>query len=370
MLGLAVVNQLASRNGIVVTLGPNFGMGTVAEVRLPSSVLAISSRHPVAFLPAASRRAAPELRQAVAGGRTDPAWLGASDTPAVSGPGNQLFAWPEWTPGHASNGRPSDAAFAPPANGRPPGGPAATVEIPVALPATSIGLPTVPAQREAPETVSSDLPVAGSSEPPVDDAEEIAPQSSDAPVADDLAKAETAEIPIFREVAAGWFQGHVDSALEDLTDVATQATTAPQPEDLRIENEGGAGSDPLAGSMPQPATPADPVTSDEPRPDRATTPPVSWSTAADEGWQAAEAVAAPRTSGTTRSGLAKRLPAANLVPGGVELLPRGKRSQRTPERVRGQLLAYHRGLQRGRTAVEDSLGETGNDATGDEEKTQ
>ncbi len=73
-----------------------------------------------------------------------------------------------------------------------------------------------------------------------------------------------------------------------------------------------------------------------------------WRTAADEGWQRAMAAAEPVDAGTTRSGLPKRVPQAQLVPGGVQT---GQRNQnrRSPDEVRGLLSAYHRGVQRGRT---------------------
>jgi hypothetical protein len=60
------------------------------------------------------------------------------------------------------------------------------------------------------------------------------------------------------------------------------------------------------------------------------------------------AAAEPVDAGTTRSGLPKRVPQAQLVPGGVQ---GGSRTQqrRTPDEVRGLLSAYHRGVQRGRT---------------------
>ncbi|HWH00180.1 MAG TPA: hypothetical protein VNV66_12850, partial [Pilimelia sp.] len=51
----------------------------------------------------------------------------------------------------------------------------------------------------------------------------------------------------------------------------------------------------------------------------------------------------------TRSGLPKRVPQAQLVPGGIETHDRDRR-RRTPEEVRGLLAAYHRGVQRGRSA--------------------
>ncbi|MFD0822382.1 hypothetical protein ACFQ0D_29600, partial [Micromonospora zhanjiangensis] len=60
-------------------------------------------------------------------------------------------------------------------------------------------------------------------------------------------------------------------------------------------------------------------------------------------------------AGTTRSGLPKRVPQAQLVPGGVEA--KGpERVKRTPDEVRGLLSAYHRGVQRGRTAGTDQNG--------------
>ncbi len=74
-----------------------------------------------------------------------------------------------------------------------------------------------------------------------------------------------------------------------------------------------------------------------------------WRTAADEGWQRAMAAAEPPDAGTTRSGLPKRVPQAQLVPGGVQTGPRNE-NRRSPDEVRGLLSAYHRGVQRGRTA--------------------
>jgi hypothetical protein len=61
------------------------------------------------------------------------------------------------------------------------------------------------------------------------------------------------------------------------------------------------------------------------------------------------AAAAPVVTDTTRSGLPKRVPQAQLVPGGVQSNPRNH-DRRSPDEVRGLLSAYHRGVQRGRTA--------------------
>nr|WP_232234663.1 nitrate- and nitrite sensing domain-containing protein [Actinoplanes sp. N902-109] len=75
----------------------------------------------------------------------------------------------------------------------------------------------------------------------------------------------------------------------------------------------------------------------------------AWRTAADEGWQRAMAAAQPTVTDTTRSGLPKRTPQAQLVPGGVQSTPLNQQ-RRSPDEVRGLLSAYHRGVQRGRTA--------------------
>jgi hypothetical protein len=85
-----------------------------------------------------------------------------------------------------------------------------------------------------------------------------------------------------------------------------------------------------------------------------------WQSAADEGWRAASAAADRSASGeTTQAGLPRRVPMAQLVPGGVDKSATSVQ-RRTPEAVRGLLSAYHRGVQRGRTQPKDE------DATGPE----
>ena len=78
---------------------------------------------------------------------------------------------------------------------------------------------------------------------------------------------------------------------------------------------------------------------------------VSWRTIADDGWRAAQAATEPQDGGSTDIGLPRRVPMAQLVPGGVEV-PTGASDRRTPDGVRGLLSAYHRGVQRGRGAHE------------------
>ena len=75
-----------------------------------------------------------------------------------------------------------------------------------------------------------------------------------------------------------------------------------------------------------------------------------WRTAADAGWQAAAAAAKPTSGGATKSGLPKRVPQAQLVPGSVDTRPPSAAQRRSPDEIRGLLSAYHRGVQRGRAS--------------------
>ncbi|MGA4542789.1 nitrate- and nitrite sensing domain-containing protein [Uniformispora flossi] len=101
-----------------------------------------------------------------------------------------------------------------------------------------------------------------------------------------------------------------------------------------------------------------------------------WYSAGDEGFRAAEAVREPASGGTTTAGLPRRVPRANLVPGGVDgaapaarpAMPAapsvpgtpagpapvppqsGPGLSRNPDDVRGRLTNFRRGIQQGRTA--------------------
>lgn len=214
-----------------------------------------------------------------------------------------------------------------------------------------------------------------------------------------------AEAPIFREMEAVWFRSHGNDATAIFTrpdfsqsPAAQQAAGAPStaapsaaapaaaqpapaPRAPRLPTRTPGSTDttaPTAQPAPPTAQPAPPSytppaaarpTTPDTRPASPPTPPAApvadpppaapatdtdaWRTAADEGWSRASRAAAPATAGTTRSGLPKRQPQAQLVPGGIE--PRGgrDRSRRTPDEVRGLLSAYHRGVQRGRAAGTD-----------------
>jgi signal transduction histidine kinase len=83
----------------------------------------------------------------------------------------------------------------------------------------------------------------------------------------------------------------------------------------------------------------------------------SWTSPADEGWRAAEAAHAPTAGGITISGLPKRVPKANLVPGTVGgdsvHAPSAQSPARSAAQARERLASFQRGMREGRAAVRD-----------------
>ncbi|WP_045745076.1 sensor histidine kinase [Actinoplanes rectilineatus] len=144
-----------------------------------------------------------------------------------------------------------------------------------------------------------------------------------------------ATAPIQMEMQQGWFDG----------ETADDGRGMPT-----------AGYAPPPSGVPLPPLPP-PPTITVPRPREAVED--RWKTTADDGWQRARAAAEPQHAGTTRTGLPKRVPQAQLVPGGVQSVQRVQQ-RRSPDDVRGLLSAYHRGVQRGRT---DGVAETAAAAT-------
>jgi signal transduction histidine kinase len=78
----------------------------------------------------------------------------------------------------------------------------------------------------------------------------------------------------------------------------------------------------------------------------------SWSSAGDEGWRAAEAVHTPTSGGVTLSGLPKRVPKANLVPGtaGGDAAP-ALPAIRPAAVTRDRFASFQRGVREGRAAL-------------------
>jgi signal transduction histidine kinase len=164
---------------------------------------------------------------------------------------------------------------------------------------------------------------------------------------------ETMELPIFRELESAWFRTQTGALPE-----STPSDGAP---DNGAPATGASATGASAAEQGHRSAPAAAALSAAPKAPAGRTPtesepPVTsaWRTAADEGWQAAQALAEEQDFTTTTTGLPKRVPMSQLVPGGVE---KGTVSahKRTPEAVRGLLSAYHRGVQRGRSNRSDEV---------------
>ncbi|MEU8110558.1 nitrate- and nitrite sensing domain-containing protein [Nonomuraea muscovyensis] len=84
----------------------------------------------------------------------------------------------------------------------------------------------------------------------------------------------------------------------------------------------------------------------------------NWGSAkADEGWNAAQAVVEPVRDGATASGLPKRVPKANLVPGSADTssAPKGVMPTPTlsPDRVRSRLSSFQQGFRAARDDINE-----------------
>jgi len=190
---------------------------------------------------------------------------------------------------------------------------------------------------------------------------------------------ERAEAPIYLQMQASWFKAHDGVSPEDwsmptaghapapmpATSQIRPLSPAPAPEPVaapvaappaavaeepryeRVANNAAPAASGHNSARPVSAGPDNGASQSVPRPRGSAED--AWRTAADDGWQRAMAAAEPPDAGTTRSGLPKRVPQAQLVPGGVQSAARNQ-NRRSPDEVRGLLSAYHRGVQRGRTA--------------------
>ncbi|MER7458099.1 sensor histidine kinase [Micromonospora sp. NPDC126480] len=413
LMGLAVVSRLAARYGIRVELRRNVEGGTVAQVTLPTATVVLPAgrgqapitrpRQPLAVeqtplssagfgepLAGATRtatlpdqwrtdQAPPAPWQAPEQARDTTATVQARDTvpgwdvPAPMATNGLTGAPPTTTPAQPTsggNGLPA-AAYPPPLPRRAPAteaspGPAAG-GVPSAGGTFSGGLG---ANLAATASLAPTPPIT----PPVD---------------------LPAEAPIFREMEAVWFRSHGNDATAIFArpDFGDSAPARPAPTEaaarpkLPTRVPGTAAAPPPAQPPPpsysppptpdaapapsapppaaSPSAPSPSTTSSGPSPAASSSAPSpaapeapagdaeAWRTAADEGWSRASRAAEPATDGTTRSGLPKRVPQAQLVPGGIETRGVRERTRRTPDDVRGLLSAYHRGVQRGRSAGTD-----------------
>jgi signal transduction histidine kinase len=136
---------------------------------------------------------------------------------------------------------------------------------------------------------------------------------------------ESDSLPIFDAIESNWFKRRTGGPTVDTTE------TGP------IQQV------PAAQEQRSPAS-----TDQAPRPTQ------EWTSEADRGWKAARTAAEPKADGLTPSGLPKRVPKANLVPGTAPKPENFKQMPtRSADRVRNRFSGFQKGVREGR----DRLGE-------------
>ncbi|MEU2611422.1 nitrate- and nitrite sensing domain-containing protein [Micromonospora sp. NPDC007271] len=275
------------------------------------------------------------------------------------------------------SGQPVSAAPAPvqpvslpPVNQVPPR-PAPSVGAPPAWPPVAApepaAAPPVPERLAAGLDMTTELPrVARPEAPPA--ASRPVPAPAQQPADRQRYADETMELPIFRELESAWFRtrrpGPEETTAAAANGAATQqfAKVDAAGRTVQQTTSGTTGNTPMAHTPTAGGASQDNGSASggvrpafaEALPNRRVpqqSPP--WQTAADDGWRAASAATEVPVAETTQKGLPKRVPMAQLVPGGIEK-PTTSVQRRTPEGVRGLLSAYHRGVQRGRNNPSDS----------------
>jgi signal transduction histidine kinase len=372
-MGLFVVARLAARHGIRVRLRPATTGGLTALVWLPDETVTHEGNGSPAGLrrferngsggaaplealsgnggnggdwgPRRGRSAAEDAVNAARAPRFTPLQAENGDSAATAGFPAVTPSWddpaaasppgPSWDEGSSTPDAPSwENPPAKPSWDDPPVSPPATSPPP---PAASTGpMPAVPSNGTSPAFGTS-LSGDGASQPPRLPTRPVRSLGSDPgsgrrevvvpPAGPD---GQGNRLPIFESVESDWFRrGRHSADRPNSGAAAAGAAAAAAPES---NNTGG------------------------------------WSaSAADEGWRAAEAVSKPASGGVTLSGLPKRVPKANLVPGtvGANAEPAAPPPVRSAAVTRQRFASFQRGVREARAAAnsEDDAGGEGDDVT-------
>ncbi|GAB3450794.1 hypothetical protein GCM10027570_26150 [Streptomonospora sediminis] len=111
-------------------------------------------------------------------------------------------------------------------------------------------------------------------------------------------------------------------------------------------------------ARPRAETPAQPQNGTDPAAAQPYRTEDEWHSEADRGWQAAQTAAEPMAGGLTTSGLPKRVPKANLVPGTAPTPENVKQvPTRSADRVRNRFSGFQRGVREGRNQAGDPQNE-------------
>ncbi|MGO9297482.1 MAG: nitrate- and nitrite sensing domain-containing protein [Streptosporangiaceae bacterium] len=148
-------------------------------------------------------------------------------------------------------------------------------------------------------------------------------------------------LPIFEQVESDWFRRGRPSVIRP------SAQPAPSAEPAGADAGTGPAEPSSAPAEAEvPAASASAVSSD-------------WSSPADAGWRAAEAVSEPASAGTTAAGLPKRVPRANLVPGavGTDSPAAAPAPARSAAVTRERLASFQRGIRQARAVGPEKTGE-------------
>jgi signal transduction histidine kinase len=392
-MGLFVVGRLAARHGVRVRLRHAQASGLTALIWLPDTVAAPEVAPPLGRLrrfeaddygPVPSLSAPTQATQgaaATAAARiprfspTSPsspsfspaANLGAPETPAAAGPGLARNGAPasaaasgaETTsalPVRNSNGKGSVDPSSPTSPASPVGaqaGEGANVTIPRA-PAASAGGPKAPGGPGSPTgptgTGPSRLPAFGG---PGSQAPKIGGQNvhgGDGPIAAGLPGAPRGAQSADSAGAGGPRDTRADPAKVTVPPPAASDQRLPIFDSLESDwfrrsgktvsaarAQGAQGPQGAQGSVAGGGTPAAQS---------------SWTSPADEGWRAAQALAAPTAGDTTQAGLPRRVPRANLVPGSVGAGDaEAEVPARSPDAARTRMASFQRGVREGRAAA-------------------
>ncbi|MEZ0068549.1 signal transduction histidine kinase [Streptacidiphilus sp. MAP12-20] len=145
--------------------------------------------------------------------------------------------------------------------------------------------------------------------------------------------------PIFEQMETTWFRAGRAERMRGVQVSAQEANQDPNRQQQPQQPQQGRPAQP---GMPAGATAASGMSDGQ----------APWRNSSnDETWRRAEQVREPSAGGVMPSGLPRRVPKANLVPGTAEASAMaGPQVSRSPEEVRGRLTNLRRGIQQGRAA--------------------
>jgi signal transduction histidine kinase len=371
-MGLYVVGRLAARYGIEVRLGESQVGGVAALIHLPARLLADTGGQPLPGSTqvdeefyALSRQFSRAANQGSTSGAGAPAAALLGETPTGTGPmagwqpdSQEPPARPEPAPWYNQQRVPhqsgpvdepvgetwfvpsedrkgeldeeqSPAALLPPA---PDGGPrkdpfreygglgqSIAGSRDQAPPQQAPQAPQVPQPRLADAFGARLQPRNRASQPPVPPQRHARPEAGPAPAAP--VEAQPLEpTPIFEAIESEWFRRREQArAAGRANRPAGAAARDADPSyivDAPAASQGMGVSPDQTGQLPVQAASAPTAVASAPEPEAPEPAPASdWSSPADSGWRAAQALANPAHEGQTTAGLPRRTPRANLVPG-------------------------------------------------------